>query len=112
VPDKHINPGVPYKRAAVMPVQSARPTENGHAVWSLRLVKTGAEGEEQCTDVMEINRPADLSDIANLGLTLAEAMRLLATTQQKGIAVRTRNRTRRSDHTKAAPPRAQLVAGF
>jgi len=39
--------------------------------WMLRLVKTGAEGKWLCTDVMEINRPGDLGDIANLGLTLA-----------------------------------------
>ena len=39
----------------------------------LRLVKTGAEGEGPCTDILEINRPGDLGDIASLGLTLAEA---------------------------------------
>ncbi len=53
----------------------------------LRLVKTGAEGEGACTDVMEIDRPDDLGDIANLGLTLAEAKRLLAGVQQKIVAV-------------------------
>lgn len=46
----------------------------------LRLVKTGAEGEGSCTDVLEIDRPGDLGDIASLGLTLAEAKRLLAGT--------------------------------
>ncbi len=50
--------------------------------WMLRLVKTGAEGEGPCADVMEINRPDDLGDIASLGLTLAEAKRLLAGVQQ------------------------------
>ena len=44
--------------------------------WMLRLVQTGAEGEGPCMDVLEINRPGDLGDIANLGLTLAEAKRL------------------------------------
>ena len=44
--------------------------------------ETGAEGEGQSTDVMEIMRPADLSDIADLGLTLADAKRLLAGLQQ------------------------------
>jgi len=52
----------------------------------LRLVKTGAEGEGPCTDVMEINRPGDLGDIANLGLTLSEAKRLLARVQQEIVA--------------------------
>jgi len=54
--------------------------------WMLRLVKTGAEGEGPCTDVMEINRPGDLGDIANLGLTLSEAKRLLARVQQEIVA--------------------------
>ena len=54
--------------------------------WMLRLVKTGAEGEEPCADVMELHRPGDLGDIANLGLTLAEAKRLLASVQQEIVA--------------------------
>jgi len=41
--------------------------------WTLRLVKIEGEGEGPCTDVMEFNRPDDLGDNANLGLTLAEA---------------------------------------
>ena len=44
----------------------------------VRLVEIGAEGEGPCTDIMEIRRPDDLVDIANLGLTLAEAKLLLA----------------------------------
>ena len=54
--------------------------------WMLRLVKTGAEGEGPCMDVMEIHRFGDLVDIANLGLTLAEAKRLLAGVQQEIVA--------------------------
>jgi len=42
-------------------------TEGGCVAWMLRLVKIGAEGEGPCTDVMEIRRPDDLVDIANLG---------------------------------------------
>ena len=53
----------------------------------LRLVKTGAEGEGSCTDVLEIDRPDDLGDIASLGLTLAEAKRLLAGVQREIVAV-------------------------
>ena len=53
----------------------------------LRLVKTGAEGEGSCTDVLEIDRPGDLGDIASLGLTLAEAKRLLAGVQREIVAV-------------------------
>ncbi len=52
----------------------------------LRLVKVGVEGEGPCADIMEIYRPDDLGDIANLGLTLAGAKRLLAGVQQEIVA--------------------------
>ena len=45
--------------------------------WIVRLVTTGVDGEEQCADVMTINRPDDLGDVANLGLTLADGKLLL-----------------------------------
>jgi hypothetical protein len=51
--------------------------------WIVRLVEAAAGGEERCADVMTIDRPDDLTDIANLGLTLAEAKRLLAGLQQE-----------------------------
>ncbi len=57
----------------------------------LRLVKIGVEGEGPCTDIMEIRKPDDLVDIANLGLTLAEAKRLLAGVQQEIIAAQARD---------------------
>ena len=41
--------------------------------WVLRLVETGTEDPALGTDVMEISRPSDLRNIADLGLTLAEA---------------------------------------
>ena len=56
----------------------------------LRLVQTGAEGEGPCLDVLEISRPDDVADIANLGLTLAEAKRLLARVQQEIVAAQAR----------------------
>ncbi len=58
--------------------------------WMLRLVKVGAEGEGPCADIMEIRRPDDLVDIANLGLTLAEAKRLLAGVQREIVAAQAR----------------------
>ena len=61
-------------------------TKGGCVAWILRLVNTGAEGEGPCTDVVEINRPDDPGDIANLGLTLAEAKRLLVHVQQEIVA--------------------------
>jgi len=58
--------------------------------WMLRLVKIGVEGEGPCTDIMEIRRPDDLVDIANLGLTLAEAKLLLAGVQREIVAAQAR----------------------
>ncbi len=59
--------------------------------WILRLVKTCAEGEEAGTDLMEISRPDGLGDIADLGLTLAEAKLLLANVQREIVAAQTRD---------------------
>jgi len=59
--------------------------------WIVRVVKTGAEGEGLCTDVMEIDRPDNLSDIADLGLTLGEAKLLLAGLQQEIVAAQARD---------------------
>jgi len=59
--------------------------------WILRLVEIGAEGEGPCADVMEISRPDDLVDIANLGLTLAEAKLLLAGVQREIVAAQARS---------------------
>ena len=47
--------------------------------WILRLAAAGGEGP--CVDIMEIGKPEDFGDIANLGLTLAEAKQLLARVQ-------------------------------
>lgn len=54
--------------------------------WIVRLVKIDASGDGQATDVMEINRPGDLRDISDLGLTLAETKRLLGGLQQEIVA--------------------------
>jgi hypothetical protein len=54
--------------------------------WIVRLVKTGADGENQSVDLMTINRPDDLCDIASLGLTLAEGKLVLAGLQQQVVA--------------------------
>ena len=51
--------------------------------WLLRLVQTGAEGEDPGTDLMEISRPDGLGDIAKLGLNLSEAKQLLANVQRE-----------------------------
>jgi hypothetical protein len=59
--------------------------------WIMRLVKTGEDGEEQCLDVMKIDRPDDLGHIANLGLTVADGKLLLAGLQQEIVAAQARN---------------------
>jgi hypothetical protein len=55
------------------------------------LVQIGAEGEGQATDVIEIDRPNGLGDIADLGLTLAEAKLLLAGLQQEIVTAQARD---------------------
>jgi len=57
----------------------------------LKLVQTGAEGEDPGTDLMEISRPDGLGDIANLGLTLSEAKQLLANVQREIAAAQARD---------------------
>ena len=58
--------------------------------WILRLAAAGGEGP--CVDIMEISKPDDLGDIANLGLTLAEAKQLLAGVQREISAAQARKR--------------------
>jgi hypothetical protein len=64
-------------------------------VWILRLVKIGADAEGQAVDVIEINRPNGLGDIADLGLTQAETKRLLARLQQEIVATQVREHAAR-----------------
>jgi hypothetical protein len=59
--------------------------------WIVRLVKIGADCEERFADVMTINRPDDLDDIANLGLTVADGKRVLAGLQQEIIVAQARS---------------------
>ena len=59
--------------------------------WIVRLVKTGTDGKKQSIDVATINRPDDLVEIANLGLTLAEGKLLLAALQQQIVAAQARD---------------------
>jgi hypothetical protein len=59
--------------------------------WIVRLVKIGAGGEEQATDVLKIDRPGDLDDAANLGLTSAEATLLLAGVRREIVAAQAKD---------------------
>ena len=58
--------------------------------WIVKLVSIGAEGEEHSADVMRIAKPDDLTDLASLGLTLAEGKRLLAGVQREIVAAQAR----------------------
>jgi hypothetical protein len=64
---------------------------SGRVAWTVRLVKSGADGEEQWADVMQINRADDLGDIANLGLTLAEGKLVLSGLQREFVAGQARD---------------------
>jgi len=57
----------------------------------LRLVETCTDSKTRSVDVLEISRPGDLRDIANLGLTLPEAKQLLARVQHEVVAVQARD---------------------
>ena len=66
-------------------------TRGGRVVWIVRLVQVGADGEAPFVDVMTINRPDDLDDIANLGLTVADGKRVLAGLQQEIVAAQAKS---------------------
>jgi hypothetical protein len=59
--------------------------------WILRLVEAGAGGGDRSMDVMEIAQPDDLRDIANLGLSVAEAKQVLAAIQREIVGVQARD---------------------
>ena len=60
-------------------------------VWILRLVQIGADGEAPFVDVMTINWPDDLDDIASLGLAVADGKRVLAGLQQEIVAAQAKS---------------------
>jgi len=66
-------------------------TRGGRVAWIVRLVQIGADGDEPFADVMTINRPDGLYDIANLGLTVADGKRVLAALQQEIVAAQARS---------------------
>src|SRR3954447_1758143 len=59
--------------------------------WVLRMVETGVEGSGRSVDVMMIDRPGDLGDIADLGLTLAQGKQLVALVQQAIVTAQSRD---------------------
>jgi transposase len=59
------------------------------------VVKTGAEVDGPCADGMKIIRPNSSVDIADLGLNLPEAKRLLASVQQEIVTAQARDHAAR-----------------
>src|ERR687894_1671451 len=57
----------------------------------LQLVETRADGRTRSVELMELGRPGNLHDIADLGLTLPEAKQLLTGVQQAVVAVQARD---------------------
>jgi hypothetical protein len=63
--------------------------------WVLRLVETGVDGSSRNVDVMVIECPGDLSDIADLGLTLSQGKQLVALVQQAIVTAQSRDHAAR-----------------
>ena len=59
--------------------------------WVLRLVETGVEGPLGSVDVLEIDRPGNLDDLADLGLRLLDGKQLLSQVQQAVVAAQCRD---------------------
>src|SRR3954471_19061251 len=57
--------------------------------WVLRLVET--EGPLGSVDVLEIDRPGNLDDLADLGLRLPDGKQLLSQVQQAVVAAQCRD---------------------
>src|SRR4051794_14359114 len=72
----------------------------------LQLVETRADGGTRSVELMELGRPGNLRDIADLGLTLPEAKQLLACVQQAVVAIQAR------DHARLRPDRASCGERF
>jgi hypothetical protein len=62
------------------------PAGDSRMEWTLRLVGAGMDGQPRSCDVMVISRPDGLGEIADLGITLAEAKQLLVQVQQQVVA--------------------------
>ena|SRR5690349_2688440 len=59
--------------------------------WVLRLVESGVEGSAGSVDVLEIDGPDDLRNLADLGLKLAQGKQLLSQVQQAVVAAQCRD---------------------
>src|SRR5690242_17854929 len=76
--------------------------------WVLRLVENGADGLSGSVDVLEIERPGDLGDLADLGLTHAEGKQLLTRVQQAVVAAQSRDHAARRPACRTCGAACQL----
>jgi hypothetical protein len=63
--------------------------------WVLRLVEIGVDSSSRSVDVMVIDCPGDLGDVAALGLTLAQGKQLVAVVQREIVSTQTRDHAAR-----------------
>jgi hypothetical protein len=83
-------------------------TRGERVAWIVRLVQIGDDGDEPFADVMTINRPDGLDDIANLGLTVADGKQVLAGLQQEIVAAQTRSHSVRRPECRGCSGVCQL----
>ena len=77
----------------------------------LRLVEIGIDGSSRSVDVLEIECPGDLGDLASPGLILTNGKQLLTQVQQAVVAAQCRNHaTRRPTCRSCATPCQGLPA--
>jgi hypothetical protein len=79
--------------------------------WVLRLVETGVEGSSRSVDVMVIDRPGELGDVAALGLTLAQGKQLIALVQQEIVSAQSRDHAARRPDCRTCTGPWQSVGG-
>jgi hypothetical protein len=76
--------------------------------WIVRLIETDPAGRRRSVDVMEIDRPGDLDEIGNLGLSLAEGKQLLECVQQDVVAAQAREHAGRRPRCGSCGARCQV----
>ena len=81
--------------------------------WVLRLVGTRIDGQSISIDIVEIDRPDCLDDIADLGLTLGEGKQVLARVQHEVVAAQVDSHAMQRPDCHSCNGRCHLlVAGF
>src|SRR3712207_5416791 len=76
--------------------------------WVLRLVESGVEGPSSSVDVMEIDRPGNLDDLVDLGLSLLDGKQILSQVQQAVVAAQGRDHAVRRPTCQSCAARCQV----